>query len=197
MLVMQQSGGGGIPSDYEVLEYVKNFDGNQGSTTKYVTDFVPTTTCKVEVLVSVNGTTSARVGAWFGSRSGYNDKSFYFKVGTSTTTAGFKTDRSITSADEWSTVGQHTYAIDAGKFIIDGNVIAEYNDVFSPTEPLYIMNVNSAGSAMNNGATGAKLYGCKIYDGGALVRDYRPVKRVSDNVEGIFDVVNQVFVPKT
>lgn len=195
MLGKQQSGGGGIPSDYEVLEYVANNYGDRYA--KYVTDFVPTTTCKVEVDVDVVGTTSSRVGAWFGSRSGWNNNAFYFMVETSSTTAGFKSIRSISTEAKWATAGRHTYAIDAGKFVVDGDVIAEYNDDFTPTFPIYIMNVNSAGSSMKNGATGAKLYGCKIYDGGALVRDYKPVKRVSDNVEGIFDVVNQVFVPKT
>lgn len=37
------------------------------------------------------------------------------------------------------------------------------------------------------------FYFCKIYDDGVLIRDYVPVKRNSDNVVGIYDLVNDTF----
>lgn len=39
----------------------------------------------------------------------------------------------------------------------------------------------------------AKLYSCKMYNNDTLVRDFVPVKRISDNVYGLWDKVNKVF----
>lgn len=39
----------------------------------------------------------------------------------------------------------------------------------------------------------AKLYSCKMYNNSTLVRDFVPVKRISDNVYGLWDKVNEVL----
>lgn len=39
----------------------------------------------------------------------------------------------------------------------------------------------------------AKLYSCKMYNNDTLVRDFVPVKRISDNVYGLWDKVNEVL----
>ena len=39
----------------------------------------------------------------------------------------------------------------------------------------------------------AKLYSCKMYNNSIIVRDFVPVKRISDNVYGLWDKVNEVF----
>ena len=38
-----------------------------------------------------------------------------------------------------------------------------------------------------------RLYSCKIYDNGTLVRNFVPAKRNSDSVAGLYDTVNSVF----
>ena len=40
-----------------------------------------------------------------------------------------------------------------------------------------------------------KLYYYKLYDKGTLIRDFIPVKRISDNKYGLWDKVNKVFYP--
>ena len=48
----------------------------------------------------------------------------------------------------------------------------------------------------NNGTSEkarAKLYGCKIYNSGVLVRDFIPVKRNADSVYGIYDKITHTF----
>lgn len=39
-----------------------------------------------------------------------------------------------------------------------------------------------------------RMYNFKIYEGNTIIRDYRPVKRLSDDAIGWFDVVNQTFM---
>lgn len=46
-------------------------------------------------------------------------------------------------------------------------------------------------------STSYKLYYCKIYESNVLVRDYVPVKRISDNKYGIYDQVNNTFTKAT
>lgn len=57
-------------------------------------------------------------------------------------------------------------------------------------------NNNSTAIDLNY-STSYKLYWCKIYESGVLVRDYVPVKRISDNKYGIYDQVNNKFIAPT
>ena len=41
------------------------------------------------------------------------------------------------------------------------------------------------------------LYSCKIYDNDTLIRDFVPVKRISDNEYGLWDKVTKAFYPNT
>ena len=47
---------------------------------------------------------------------------------------------------------------------------------FSTDFPLYLFGVNTAGTASLTAGATITLYGCKIYSGGVLVRDYIPVR---------------------
>lgn len=40
-----------------------------------------------------------------------------------------------------------------------------------------------------------KIYGLKLWSEGALVRDFIPCYRISDNIAGLYDTVNNVFYP--
>ena len=55
---------------------------------------------------------------------------------------------------------------------------------------LYLFSVNNGG---NYNKASMKLYSCKIYDNGTLVRDFIPAKRVSDGMCGLWDKANYKF----
>ena len=55
--------------------------------------------------------------------------------------------------------------------------------------PMYIFRANYSTAYYGS----YKLYYCKIYDGTTLVRDLIPCFRNSDNVVGLYDLVNNVF----
>lgn len=57
---------------------------------------------------------------------------------------------------------------------------------------LYLFSVNNGG---NYNKASMKLYSCKIYDNGTLVRDFIPARRISDSKCGLWDKVNKVFYP--
>lgn len=56
---------------------------------------------------------------------------------------------------------------------------------------IYLLAINQDNTAISLGTY--KLYTCKIYDNDTLVRDFIPCYRKSDNVVGLYDLVNNVF----
>lgn len=183
-----------IPPEYAEEEYI-----SISGATKYIeTDFVPTQLCRVEIEFKGTATNSSKAGSLFGSRNGWNNKSFYFRTGVSSGTAtdltanmGFKTER--TQIVNVNASDKHIYGIEAGRFYIDNETIGTYNDTFTPDYPIYIMSINSAGTP-NGSAPIGNLYYCKCWDDqGDLVRDYRPVRRIADSAKGLYDVVTQTF----
>lgn len=65
------------------------------------------------------------------------------------------------------------------------------NQSYSSYQTLYILSGNIAGTSTSNAKV--KLYSCKIWDNGSLVRNFIPCYRKSDNVIGLYDLVNGVF----
>lgn len=54
-----------------------------------------------------------------------------------------------------------------------------------------IVNASASGS----GTSRMRIYGCKIWDSGTLIRDYIPCVRYSDSKAGFYDRVNKTFNP--
>lgn len=199
-LMRRRFGGkkGGLPSGYEQLEYITT-----GDSTYFLTGFVPTTGCKVEVTIKGTATTSQKAGALFGSRSGWNNKSFYLRCGVSSGSAtnmtalcGYSSERSVSVNINAS--DKNVFGVDNGTFYINDTILGTYTDVFSPIYELYLLMVNNAGSPQTSVISPiGNLYGAKIWDdNGNLVRDYVPAKRLADNAEGIYDLVNNTFQAK-
>lgn len=63
---------------------------------------------------------------------------------------------------------------------------------FAPNYPIFLFNINTAGSTTGSFKTFAKLYSCQIYDNGTLIRDYVPCLNPSGTA-GLYDMVNGVF----
>ena len=59
------------------------------------------------------------------------------------------------------------------------------------------IGIGSRSATANSGTATHRFYSVKIWRQGALVRDYRPCIRISDNVAGFYDVVNSTFNPST
>lgn len=84
-------------------------------------------------------------------------------------------------------------------YIIDKNVatfgtssVTMDFSTFQSQYNLYLFNCNQAGTAASDYFVKGKLYSCRIYDNGTLVRDYTPVMN-SGGVYGLYDKVNGVF----
>ena len=63
---------------------------------------------------------------------------------------------------------------------------------FNSNNNIFLFTCNSGGIADNRMMIG-KIYACKIWDNEVLIRDLIPCYRISDNVIGLYDIVNDVF----
>ena len=75
-----------------------------------------------------------------------------------------------------------------------GGVLLKTHTVqtFAPNYPIFLFNINTAGSTTGSFKTFARLYSSQIYDNGTLARDFVPCINPSGTA-GLYDMVNGVF----
>ena len=175
-----------IPSDLVELEYIES------TGTQYIdTGFKPNQDTRISI--TVDFPPSGTAWLWlYGGRTASNQNSFGF----------LRADGNAYRFDYANSTNKLTTK-PVGKFILDSNknkcyingelaFTATYTTFASPVN-MYIFNNNNNGSLGNSVGASAKLYSCKIYDNGTLIRDFIPVKRISDNVYGLWDKINEVL----
>lgn len=173
-----------LPSGYKRLEYI------QSTGTQYVdSGFIPNQDTRVEVECAlVPSTKDTRF--LLGSRSAASLNEFQI----ATSDGYYRTDYNKTHSNLSNiSYGNEKFYIDKDKNVTNLNneysATATYSSFSCPVN-LYIFGTNSNGS-FYNGAT-AKVYTCKIYDNGTLIRDYIPCQTASGEI-GLWDDVNSVF----
>lgn len=171
-----------LPSGYKRLEYI------QSSGTQYIdTGFKPNHNTRVvaDCYLDSAASTMSAFGAWTGTstnafiHAGKSDNSAcVFFYGTGNTSISV------------SKTGRHLIDFNMNEASIDGVSASATTQTFYCTYSMFLMAYNSAGSAANK-ATG-KLYSCRIYDNGVMVRDFVPCAN-SSGTAGLYDLVNAVF----
>jgi hypothetical protein len=183
----------GIPSEYTVVEYIGNT-----SNSYILTDYIPNTNTKIVMDINAHQGTAA----WqtiFGARDavypGGNEYAFFSRCDSD-----YKFYPRITG---------NTYTYMAGTYderitvTIDGTLITvekEDHTSYSYTQSGSLANLSNAMTifALHNGnsigdAGIIDLYSFKIYENNALVKQYIPCYRNSDDVIGLYETVNSVF----
>ena len=91
---------------------------------------------------------------------------------------------------------RHTFVIDLlnKQYGYDGNITTDTRVTIGDSNKSFLLfvryNSNNVGPA---NFCSQKLYSCQFYDSNVLVRDFVPCYRKSDNVIGLYDLVNGVF----
>ena len=170
-----------LPSGYTKLDYIES------SGTQYInTGFKPNQNTRVMMDVEVLGTTQC---APFGARASQSGTTYTLFLLTATTgRTDYGTSKQAMTFS--SILGRYT--IDANKNVVNVNgvSITHTASTFSVDHNIFLLAVNTAGTASNFAKV--KLYSCKIYDNGTLVRDFIPCKNASGTI-GLWDNVNSVF----
>lgn len=96
------------------------------------------------------------------------------------------------------TYKRRTVDLNQQRVIIDGTEYLNTNEdptTWTSTGNLWLFGGKNTGT---NRSSASRIYRCKIYDGDTLLRDYIPCQRISDDVYGLYDLVNELFyVPTT
>lgn len=172
----------GLPSEYKRAEYI------QSSGTEYIdTGFIPTSNTQVVMdfqLVVAGSGNRCLFGTvdsdnyqfsfrWFGSNS-------YFRSN------GYENRNFPTSVNA---TARHTVVKSGTSCTID-NTYTVTHTAESMDKSLYLLAHRSDSGATDFAS--AKIYSCKIYDSGILVRDYIPCENTSGTA-GLYDTVNGIF----
>ena len=178
--------GGG--SFLNLLEYIQS-DGNQYIDTLFKANSNTRIVMDIDVL-STSGTTVPLFGGRDASGSSKNSfvlwkidqKSFRSDYGSSTTNIAI------------TPTGRHTIDKNKNKCIIDTKSATHSSARFQSSYNLVLFGCNGLGT-IDSRKVKAKLYSCKIYDNGTLIRDFVGIN--NDGAIGLWDQLNEKFYPNS
>lgn len=179
-----------LPDTYQYVGYIEN-NGTQyidtgykpNELTKIVMSFSSTSNIEyVPLFGSWNINTDSRFNTWF-----FNTNQCSFGFGDNNGSSEYV---SIV-LNKINTI--ETYADSTKVYIKNNDTIVSYNkgNFVNPNYNVYIFTRNNSGSTTS--FSKFKLHRFKIYDNNDLVRDFVACYRKSDNVAGLYDLVNGVF----
>lgn len=182
-----------LPAEYVRVNYIES-TGTQYINTEYIPDEL--TDMEIDfAYIGVNNTTSV----WYpicGERSGSGSTYLGFWVNRNdfkiaVNYGGY--DSGNSSTQSISRNARFNLKNSGSKFYLNGNMFtSSTTQVTKGTTPIYIFTIGN-GSGVENRHVLIKLYSFKIYEENVLVRNMVPCYRKSDNVIGLYDVINGKF----
>lgn len=181
--VPHQDAGGRLPSGYTELQYI------QSTGTQWIdTGITPTQDYTLYTKVAFLGSSGTNV---LGTRNSSNDTTNRFGIisfGSSALFGAFYGTNSVTGKAVDQT--PHEFSIGPDGFTMDEKTVSVQQTNFSCSYPIILFGFNNGA----NGIVGAeeKVYSCKIYSDGQLVRDFIPCIN-PDGIIGLYDKENAIF----
>lgn len=170
-----------LPDGYTKLTHIES------TGTQYInTGFKPNNNTRV--VMDAQATATGTYVYW-GARTGSLSKTFCcFVFATSVRSDYGTTQKNISTSNTTSRV-----IVEQNKNVCTHGELSVSHDAqtFQCDFPLYLLAANTNGSA-EYASMPAKVYSCRIYDNGTLIRYYVPCINPSGDA-GLFDVVNQQF----
>lgn len=180
-----------LPNGYTQLEYIKS------NGTQYInTGFKPTSNTKV--VINIEPLEVPSILAFFGTRDSSSPTSSLAYNAWATNTTHIRSDYFGSSI-----LSNETNILTKGIIDKNKNILTGYGQTITNTAStgkecsysLFLLACNDMGTAKYY--LKSILYSCKIYDNGTLIRDFIPVKRISDNEYGLWDKVTKAFYPNS
>lgn len=181
--VPHQDAGGRLPSGYTELQYIES------TGTQWIdTGITPTQDYTLYTKVSFLGSSGTNV---LGTRNSSNDTTNRFGIisfGSSALFGAFYGTNSVTGKAVDRT--PHEFSIGPDGFTMDEETVSVQQTNFSCSYPIILFGFNNGA----NGIVGAeeRVYSCKIYSDGQLVRDFIPCIN-PDGIIGLYDKENAIF----
>ena len=182
-----------LPTEYQEVEYLEN------SGTQYiVVDFIPNQDTRLDMLVEPRSVVAAESGVGFipyGSAESYSSKAF--ECYTNATgklefnyDSQYKTDLANVSVGTKINISHNKNNIVVTD--TNGQTIASHSFnymAFTCPRNLALFAINRSTAIVGQ----TRIYSCQIYNDTTLALALVPCYRKSDNVAGLYDLVNNVF----
>ena len=184
-----QKGKNRLPAGYTELEYIEST-----GTQYFNTGFKPNNNTRVlmdfENMGDYSGMTTS-LCPFFGARNGSSSAVFALWIGTKTFPQYGNVAYNKNGNFTVNLNTRLTYDFNKNVITIGDSKITCTTATFTTNYEMCLLTINNFGTIESRRASG-KLYSCKIYNNGALVRDFVPCKNASGTV-GLYDLVNGVF----
>lgn len=177
-----------LPSGYTQLEYIES------TGTQYIdTGYKPNSNTRVVMDADLLDFSSNTYGnSFFGVRSSNNTNAFLLICGITASATWTVLYGSSSGSATMTALGRHYIDFDKNVCKIDGTSVSINSGAFVSDYPCLLFTDNKYGTANTVNNSRLKLYSCKIYDNGTIIRDYIPCA-TADGQVGLYDAVNGVF----
>ena len=177
-----------LPDEYTQLEFIES------SGTQYIdTGYKANQKTEYEVEFSYSSMLSSSNGFVIGSRISSDSENISLTCDFGDTFVGRGNTYAHLSIP--TIINQkYKFKVTENSIIRDGTVISQIANNFGDETGTYnvrLFNLNQNGVFTRNFS--GKIYNCKIWDNGELVREFIPCKRNGDSILGMYDTVNNVF----
>lgn len=176
-----------LPKEYKQVEYIES------TGTQYInTGFIPDNNTTYNLNASITSSTprvryiiSAGKGSFRNNL--YVNASYKLSAGYGDT---YYNDNTLAEVNT-----KYNFILDKNLFYVDNQLLKTFNEQsFNNDTNVLIFGRNDNDTIVSYDHI--RLYNCKIYDNDVLVRDFIPCYRKSDNIPGLYDLVNNVFYTK-
>lgn len=181
-MYLQYAGSHGLPSGYDFCLYIE-----VTSAGPYIdTGVANNSTAYVELDAQYTENPGNNYG-WFGAQT-----TIEYTVNTygGVFFVNFGAGRTVIPWGE--VLSRHIIKVDDTRVSVDnGAYTGGVNWANTTGRNYYLFAINYSGGALTT--ANARVYGCKLYNGSTLVRDFVPCIRQNDDTVGMYDVVNNTF----
>lgn len=188
-----------LPQGYTQLNYIESYNksGVNNQVCAYInTGIIPNDTTEIEISFYTSVVATHFGQEPFSAYSFDDTQRFMFSTykadATTTGYAYMGTQRQNLTSSQF-TVGDHIISYKNKQYVLDGNVILNVTSSFTKTMPTITLFIkHKAPDIFSGNQFNGKIYYCKIWKNGSLVRNFIPCKN-SSNIVGLFDTKSQTF----
>jgi hypothetical protein len=173
--------------DVNFVSYIKS------TGTQHInTNFTPNQNTRIVLEVEANATSSTSSSKYMlGARASSSSRQFALQTIASNYAGRYGTQEATIVSGSIS--GRYTIDLNKNVHTINGITHTFNAETFTCPAPLSLFAMNNNGSGGYSPHDNMKLYSCKIYDDGVLVRYYKPCLD-PDGVACLYDEVNAEYV---
>ena len=174
-----------IPSEYQQVEYIES------TGPAYIdTGFIPNTNTKIDI--EFETIALGTYGTIFGGEDNYSSNAFHLYSSSNNFDIGFGA-RYTAETIPYSLNTKYTLVMDKTGLTLNSTTGTFSTNTISTNNSIFLFAVNRGTSKVIDSNAQKRIYYCKLYDNGTLVRNMIPCYRISDNVIGMYDIVNNTF----